>query len=66
VYLSETEAVFVFRGSDVRTRVSRAIRQPAVWRAGLAWQRCFAEPPHIADLAGLDLEAPPAYSWTSA
>jgi hypothetical protein len=66
VYLSEAEAVFVFRGSDVRARVSRAIRHPAVWRAGLAWQRCFAEPPHIAELGALYFDAPPAYRWTSA
>jgi hypothetical protein len=65
VYLSEAEAVFVFRGSDLRARVGKAIRQPAVWRAGLAWQRCFAEPPRIADLAGLHLDSPPAYRWTS-
>ena len=64
VYLSETEAVFVFRGSDVRARVSQAIRHPAVWRAGVAWQRCFAEPPRIADLAGLHLDSPAAYRWT--
>jgi hypothetical protein len=66
VYLSETEAVFVFRGPDVRAQLSSAIRQPAVWRAGLAWQRCFAEPPHIAELGTLHLDAPPAYRWTAA
>jgi hypothetical protein len=64
VYLSEDEAVFVFHGCNVRARVSHAIRQPAVWRAGLAWQRCFAAPPQIIDQATLlNLNAEPAYRW---
>jgi hypothetical protein len=66
VYLSETEAVFVFRGADVRAQVGQAVRHPAVWRAGLAWQRCFAAPPQIVDdTTALDLDAVPAYSWTA-
>jgi hypothetical protein len=65
VYLSESEAVFVFRGTDVRAKVGKAARHPAVWRAGLAWQRCFAAPPQVADDATfLEIDAVPTYSWT--
>jgi hypothetical protein len=63
VYLDEAEVVFVFRGSHVRARVGEAIRHPAVWRAGLAWQRCFAAPPQIVELAELSLDSSPAYRW---
>lgn len=63
VYLSENEAIFVFHGSNVRARVNRAIRHPAVWRAGLAWQRCFAAPPQIMELADVSFDSDPAYRW---
>jgi hypothetical protein len=63
VYLREREAVFVFRGSSVRDRVGRAVRHPAIWRAGLAWQRCFAGPPQIVEPAELSLDPDPAYRW---
>jgi hypothetical protein len=63
VYLREGEAVFVFRGPNVRTRIGRAIRQPAVWQAGLAWHRCFAAPPQIVEFAELSLDSNPAYRW---
>jgi hypothetical protein len=63
VYLGETEAVFVFRGRDVRARISKAIRHPAIWRAGIAWQRCFAAPPQIVELAEVSLDCNPAYRW---
>jgi hypothetical protein len=66
VYLSESEAVFVFRGANVRAQVGRAIRHPAVWRAGVAWQRCFAAPPQIVEPAELSLDADPAYRWIPA
>lgn len=65
VYLEEGRAVFVFRGHEVQARVSKAIRHPAVWRAGLAWQRCFAGAPEIVDLADVSVEAPPAYHWVA-
>lgn len=64
VYLREGEAVFVFRGSAVRAQMGAAIRHPSVWRAGLAWQRCFAGAPQIRDLADVWLDAVPAYAWT--
>lgn len=64
VYLSEDEAVFVFRGANVRTQLGKAIRHPAVWRAGLAWQSCFAAPPQIVDQTALiNLDGDPAYRW---
>jgi hypothetical protein len=65
VYLDESEAVFVFRGTDVRARVGQAMRHPAVWRAGLAWQACFAGPPHLVQPAELSLQAAPDYRWTA-
>lgn len=63
VYLREREAVFVFCGNDVRTPVATAIRDPAVWKAGLAWQRCFAAPPRIVEAAEVSLDDVPAYRW---
>lgn len=66
VYLDENEALFVFRGVDVRARIDRAMRHPAVWRAGLAWQGCFAGPPHIIDPAEHTVEGPAAYRWNNA
>lgn len=65
VYLREGEAVFVFRGSDVRARVGSAMRHPAVWRAGLAWQRCFAAAPQIVDSGDVWLDRAPAYAWAA-
>lgn len=63
VYLREGEAVFVFRGHDVRTKVGSAIRHPAVWRAGLAWQRCFAAPPEIVESSEVAVDCAAAYRW---
>jgi hypothetical protein len=65
VYLDGSEAVFVFRGDDIRARVGKAMRHPAVWRAGLDWQSCFAGPPQIVD-ATHTIQGPPAYRWTPA
>ena len=63
VYLRDGEAVFVFRGSNVSAQVSKAIRHPAIWRAGLAWQRCFAAAPQIVEPADVSLDDP-AYRWS--
>jgi hypothetical protein len=65
VYLREGEAVFVFRGPNVRARISKAMRTPALWRASVAWQDCIAGPPRIQT----PTDTPPAkstlaYSWT--
>ncbi len=67
VYLREGEAVFVFRGRNVSSRVAKAMRSPALWRAGLAWQECIAGRPSIhtsTDL--LPSGAIPVYSWPAA
>jgi hypothetical protein len=66
VHLREGEAIFVFRGSNVRERIGQAIRQPPVWRAGLAWRRCFAGPPQIVESEELPPDADPAYRWVAA
>lgn len=63
VYLREGEAVFVFRGDHVRTKIAKAIRHPAVWRAGLAWQGCFAASPQTVEAADVLLDSEPAYRW---
>jgi len=66
VYLNESEAVFVFHGSNVRTQVNKAIGHPALWRAGLAWQRCFAAAPRIFDaVVPPSFDAEPAYRWSA-
>jgi hypothetical protein len=65
VYLREGEAVFVFRGRDVRARITKALGHPAVWRAGLAWQRCFAAAPQIVDAADVWVDPEPAYVWSA-
>jgi hypothetical protein len=65
VYLRDGEAVFVFRGGDVRAKISKALAHPAVWKAGLAWQRCFAAAPQIVDAADVWLDPAPAYTWAA-
>ncbi|HZC30434.1 MAG TPA: hypothetical protein VE261_02880 [Gaiellaceae bacterium] len=65
VYLDDGKAVFVFRGSDLRAQLGQVIGHPAVWRAGLAWQRCFAGPPRIVETAELSFDAAPAYRWAA-
>jgi len=66
VYLREGEAVFVFRGPEVSARVEKAMRSPALWRAGLAWQDCIAGRPTIhRSTEMLAREATPAYSWAA-
>lgn len=67
VYLSEDEAVFVFRGPNVSSRVGKAMRSPALWRAGLAWQGCIAGQPSVLRSTAIpSREGAPAYSWTAA
>jgi hypothetical protein len=64
VYLRESEAVFVFRGPNVTAGVGKAMRSPAMWRAGLAWQDCIAGRPSIhRSTEMLSSEATPDYSW---
>jgi hypothetical protein len=63
VYLDHNRAIFVFRGPNARAHLSRAIRLPALWRAGLAWQRCFAAAPQIINTDQLPPDTKPAYHW---
>ncbi len=66
VYLQEGEAVFVFRGPNVSARVGKAMRSPALWRAGLAWQECIDGRPVVHRSAEmLSSEAMPVYSWVA-
>jgi hypothetical protein len=65
VYLNQSEAVFVFHGNNVRAQLNKAIGQPAVWRAGLAWQRCFAAAPRVFEaVAPPSFDVEPAYRWS--
>lgn len=67
IYLAETEAVFVFEGPELHARIKRAIRNPAVWRAGLAWQRLMAG--NRPGIHAGSMQAPAgallAYNWAS-
>lgn len=65
VFLDEQKALFVFRGRNVKAQVSNSVRHPAVWRAGLAWQRCFASAPRIVDLTQLAVDSDPFYRWAA-
>ena len=66
VYLSEDEAVFVFCGPNVSARVGKAMRSPALWRAGLAWQSCIAGQPSVRRSTAMpSRDDAPAYSWTA-
>ena len=51
VYLTESEAVFVFTGNDAREELQGIIGDPGVWRAATAWRECLAGRPRIADQA---------------
>jgi hypothetical protein len=55
IYLTDREAIFVFEGADVESFATQIMRSPAAWRAAVAWERCLAGPPRIAD---------EPYSWT--
>jgi len=65
VYLREREAVFIFLGPDVEARVGRAMRSPALWRAGIAWQNCIAGRPRVDRHARVPVGEEAAYSWTA-
>jgi hypothetical protein len=55
IYVTEREAIFVFEGAAVESFAAQIMRSPAAWRAAVAWERCLAGPPRIAD---------EPYSWT--
>ncbi len=49
VYLTEREAVFVFEGPDVQAFAAQLVRSPSAWRAAVAWERCLAGRPRLAE-----------------
>jgi hypothetical protein len=49
VFLTEREAVFVFRGPNADQTVQQLAADPALWRAATAWRSCIAGKPRIAD-----------------
>jgi hypothetical protein len=67
VYLRQDEVVFVFRGPTIGARVRRAMRSPALWRAGIAWQGCIAGRPRLVTATPVaSSHEMPVYSWTTA
>jgi len=56
VFVGEREAVFVFGGLGVHEVLERAIHDPALWRAGLAWRNVMAGKPRLLDCA---------FSWSA-
>jgi hypothetical protein len=56
VFVGEHEAVFVFGGPGVHEVLERAVRDPALWRAGLAWRNVMAGKPRLLDCA---------FSWSA-
>jgi hypothetical protein len=66
VYLSEHEVVFLFSGPHVRAKIERAMRSPALWRAGLDWRDCIAGRPRLAAASEtVPTGGEPIYSWTA-
>jgi hypothetical protein len=64
VYLRDDEAVFDFRGPDAAALVRRALRSPALWRAGIAWQACMAGRPRVVEPDDESFEAAElVYAW---
>jgi hypothetical protein len=64
VFISAREAVFVFSGPHVREKLEHATRNPALWRAGLAWRACIAGRPRLSNpLERLPADAQPVFSW---
>jgi hypothetical protein len=49
VFLTGDEAVFVFEGPDARQAVEQLIGESSVWKAAIAWRRCLAGRPRIAE-----------------
>lgn len=47
VVLTEREAIFVFVGPRVREKLERAVANPSLLRAGLAWRACIAGRPRL-------------------
>lgn len=65
VYLRDDDVLFVFTGPDVRAQVAAAMRNPTLWRAGLAWRDCIAGKPRIVERDRLPPPSTgPDYVWS--
>jgi hypothetical protein len=51
VFLTGDEVVFVFEGPNARLAVEQLIGESSIWQAALAWRRCLAGRPRIAEHA---------------
>ncbi len=51
VFLTADEVVFVFEGPDARLAVDQLIGESSIWRAAMAWRKCLAGRPRIAEHA---------------
>ena len=49
VFVTGDEAVFLFEGANARAAVEDLVGEATVWRAALAWRRCLAGRPRIAE-----------------
>lgn len=49
IFLTGNEAVFVFEGANARAAVEELVGELSVWKAAIAWRRCLAGRPRIAD-----------------
>lgn len=49
VAVTEKEVVFSFSGHGVHSLVQLGVRDPSLWRAGLAWRALIAGKPRVAD-----------------
>jgi hypothetical protein len=49
VYLTETEAVFVFEGPEAREIVEHLVGEADVWQAASAWRACLDGKPRVAE-----------------
>jgi hypothetical protein len=56
VFVGEHEAVFVFGGPAVHDVLERALREPVLWRTGLAWRNVMAGKPRLLDCS---------FSWSA-
>jgi hypothetical protein len=64
VFVTDEEAIFVFKGRNVRRMLERLTRDPTLWQAGLAWRSCVGGRPRISSEA-LHASSPPVFSWTA-
>jgi hypothetical protein len=63
VFLTGDEAVFVFEGPNARAAVDQLLGESSIWKAALAWRRCLAGRPRVAEHAygwRRDADAPAA------